>query len=75
MLQVCLSGSCICVTHMLQVFYVDVAYVCNNFQVLSGIFASVSDACFKCFICLQMYDASVASGCFKSILGVAHIAM
>jgi hypothetical protein len=31
MLQVCLSGCCICFTHMLQVFYMDVAYVCNGF--------------------------------------------
>jgi hypothetical protein len=29
-LQVCLSGCCICVTHMLQVFYLDVVYVCNG---------------------------------------------
>jgi hypothetical protein len=36
----------------LQVFYLDVAYVCNDFQMFSGVFASVSDACFKCFICL-----------------------
>jgi hypothetical protein len=27
MLQVCLSGYCICITHMFQVFYLDVAYV------------------------------------------------
>jgi hypothetical protein len=27
MLQVCLSKYCICFTHMLQVFYLDVAYV------------------------------------------------
>ena len=32
----------------------------------SDVFASVSDACFKCFICLQTYAASVASECFKS---------
>ena len=47
---------------MLQVFYLDVAYV----------FASVSDTYFKCFIYLQTYVASVASECFKSISGVAH---
>ena len=50
MLQVCLSGCCICFTHMLQLFYLDVAYVCN-------IFSSVSEACFKCFICLLLYVA------------------
>ena len=39
----------------------------------SGVFASISDACFKCFICLQTYVASVASGCFKS-RSVLHLA-
>jgi hypothetical protein len=33
-----------------------------------GFFSSVSYRCFKCFICLQMYVASVTSQCFKSIL-------
>ena len=69
MLQVCLSGCSICVTHMLQVFYLDVAYVCNGFRAFSGFFASVSEVC-KCFICLQTYIATVASGCFKSKSGV-----
>jgi hypothetical protein len=32
----------------------------------SGVFASVLDACFKCFICLQIYAVSVASKYFKS---------
>ena len=41
-LQVCLSGCCICFTYMLQVFYLDVAYVFNDF---SSVFR-----CFcKCF--------------------------
>jgi hypothetical protein len=30
-LQVCLSGCCICFTYMLHVFYLDVAYGCNSF--------------------------------------------
>jgi hypothetical protein len=64
-LQVCLSGCYICFTYMLQVFYLDVAYVCNGFQVFLGVFATVLYACFKCFICLQTYIASVESGCFK----------
>jgi hypothetical protein len=29
-----LCGCCICSTHMLLVFYLDVAYDCNSFQVL-----------------------------------------
>jgi hypothetical protein len=31
MLQMCLSGYCICFTHTLHVFYLDVAYVYNDF--------------------------------------------
>jgi hypothetical protein len=33
--------------HMMQVFYLDVSYVYNGFKCFSGVFASVSDACFK----------------------------
>jgi len=38
MLQVCLRGCCLCFTHTLHVFYLDVAYGCNGFQVFSGVF-------------------------------------
>jgi hypothetical protein len=69
LLEVCLFGCCICFTHMLQVFYLDVTYVRNSFQ---GVFASVSDACFKYFICLRMYVARVVFGCFKSRSVVAY---
>jgi hypothetical protein len=44
---------------------------CNGFQVFH---ASVSDACFKCFICLQTYVANVSSECFKSRSAIAHVA-
>jgi hypothetical protein len=44
---------------MLQVFYLDVAYVCN-------VFSSVSPACFKRSICLYFNVANVASRYFKS---------
>jgi hypothetical protein len=50
-------------------FTLHVAYVNNGFQVF---FASVSDACFKYFICLQTYVISVASRCFKYRSGVTH---
>ena len=70
MLQVCLFECCICFTHMLQVFYLDVAYVFSMFLSVLGVFASVSDACFKCFISHQTYVASAASKCFKSTSGV-----
>jgi hypothetical protein len=55
------------------VFYLDVAYVCNGFQVFSCVFSSVSEACFKCFICLQTYVTTVVFGCFKSKPGVASL--
>jgi hypothetical protein len=58
---------------MLQVFYVDVAYVCNDFQVFLGVFASVLDACFECFICLQMYVVSVVHVCCKHMFPMFHL--
>ena len=36
-----------------------------------GVFVSVLDACFKCFICLQTYVINVLSGCFQNRSGVA----
>jgi hypothetical protein len=41
------------------------------FHVFLGVFENVSDACFKCFICLQTYVAK----CFKSRSGAAQVAM
>jgi hypothetical protein len=67
MLQVCLFGCCICCTHMLQLFYLDIAYGLQRF---SSVFASVLDACFKCSIYFQTYVTSVA-WYFKSRSGVA----
>ena len=61
---------------MLEVFYLDVAYVLQwLFKCFSGVFASVLDVCFNCFICLQTYVVNVLSGCFKSRSGVARVAM
>jgi hypothetical protein len=56
---------------MMQVFYLDVAYVYNGFKCFSGVFAGVSDAC---FICFQIYVAIVASGCFKLECCIYHLA-
>jgi hypothetical protein len=67
MLQVCLSGCSIYFTHMLQVFYLDVTFVCNSFKVFLSVFASASDVCFKYFICILLYVVSITSECFKSI--------
>jgi hypothetical protein len=61
-------------TYMLQVFHLDVAYVCNSFQILFKHFRKCF-ICFKCFICLLLYVASVASGCFKNKSGIAHVAL
>jgi hypothetical protein len=44
----------------LQVFHPDIAYVCNGFRMFFRRFC-------KCFICLFLYIATVASECFKSI--------
>jgi hypothetical protein len=54
---------------MLQVFYLDLTYVLQLFQVFfSGVFASVLDAYFKCLICLQTnvasLDVSKVIGCY-----------
>jgi len=51
------SGCCVCFTLIFKRF--------------SGVFASVSDVCFKYFICFQTYIAIVASEYFKTRSGVA----
>ena len=71
-LQVCLSRCCICFTHMLQLFYLDVTYVCNVFhvfQMFQRYVASVScrycksrSGCCKCFRdMLQAFVQNVSS--------------
>jgi hypothetical protein len=72
MLQVCLSRYCICFTQCCKCFIWMLLMFCNGFQVFSGVFTSVLDACFKCFIYLHICVSNIASGCFKSISGVAH---
>jgi hypothetical protein len=44
----------------------------HMFAIVLGVFVSVSDACFKCFICLLFYVVTVVPGCFKSRSGVAY---
>ena len=57
--------SCKCYIWMLRMFAMA-------FQSVFKIYLQVfSYACFKRFICLSLYVASVASGCFKSGSGVA----
>jgi hypothetical protein len=43
------------------------------FKYFLCVFVNVSYACFKCFICLQMYVTSVVSRCFKTRSGVASL--
>jgi uncharacterized membrane protein len=61
MLQACLSRCCIYLTHILQLFCLDVAHVCNGFQVffrgfhkcfrhMFQVFHLPSDICCKCCI-------------------------
>jgi hypothetical protein len=58
MMLVCLSGYCIYLTHMLQVFYLDVTYVlqwfssvfCKCFRHMFQVFHLSSDVCCKCCI-------------------------
>jgi hypothetical protein len=64
MLQVCLSRCYICFVHMLQVFYLDVAYVCNYF---SSVFMC-SKRMFRMFKLFRTYVAIVLFECFKNRL-------
>jgi hypothetical protein len=61
----CLSGCCICCK-----YFSGWCMCCNGFSsVFHMFFTNVSDACFKFFICLLLYVASIASGYFKSRSG------
>jgi hypothetical protein len=55
--------ACVFTHMMMQVFYLDVAYVYNGFKCFSDVFANVLNTCFKCFICFQTNVAIIASGC------------
>jgi hypothetical protein len=57
MLQLCLSRCCICFTHMLHVFYSDVAYGCNGFQ-----------ACFRCVFQVFRKHVSSVSTVFRHMV-------
>jgi hypothetical protein len=76
MLQVFLFGCCVCFTHMFASVFVRMLHMfCNDFLSVLAVFASVSDACFECFIFLQTHVAKVSSGCLKSRLDVVRVAM
>ena len=61
LLQVCLFGCCICFTHMLQVFYLNVVYILQLFQMFFQVFLQV----------FQVYVLSVSS-VFRRMLQVLH---
>jgi hypothetical protein len=56
-----LSRCCICFTHMLQVFYLDAAYVHNGFKVFLGVFTSVSGVFGRMLQALHL-DIAIAIG-------------
>ena len=57
-------------TYVYECFIMMLHMFCNGFASVLGVFANVSDACFKCFIFLQTRVAKVSSGCFKSRSGI-----
>jgi hypothetical protein len=73
-LQVCLSGCCIYFTHMLQVFYLDVTYACNGFQVFFMCFCKYFKRMLQVFQLLRMYIVNISFGCCKNRSNIAHVA-
>jgi hypothetical protein len=65
MLHVCLFGWCICFTHTLHVFYLDVCVCCNGFQVFQKQVSSVLIA-FRCMLQLLYLDISKVDRCYIS---------
>ena len=63
------------VTYIASVLSGYCIYFAIAFHVFLGVFTSVLDVCFKCFICLRTYVANVSSKCFKSRSGVVYVAM
>jgi hypothetical protein len=45
----------------------------NGFSSVSNCFCKCSDACFKCFICLQTYVVNISFVCFKNRSDVASV--
>ena len=59
---------------MLQMFYLDVAYVLQRFSCVL-LFLQEFQTHVSNVSCLHTYVANVSSGCFKSRSGVTHVAM
>jgi hypothetical protein len=58
------------VAYISHICYICFIWMLHMFALVSSVFrclfSSVSEPCFKCFICIQMYVAIVAFGCFKN---------
>jgi hypothetical protein len=54
---------------MLQMFYLDVAYICNDFQLFLGVFASVFICMLQVFHLFLTYVVCVSSRCCNSRSG------
>jgi hypothetical protein len=72
MLQVCLFGCYICFTHMLQVFYLDLTYVLQWFQVFFRCFCKRFRCIFQVFYLSSTNVASVASLDVSKVDRVLH---
>jgi hypothetical protein len=73
MLQTYFSCGFRCFIRLLQVFHQNVAYMfAVVFKCFSGVFASVSDVYFKCFICLLCMLQLLHLDVSKDRSGVAH---
>ena len=63
------SGCCICFTHMLQVFYLDVAYVFHT-----HVASVLSKYCIYFTDMLQQYDSNVSSVSDVCCIQMFHVA-
>jgi hypothetical protein len=61
-----------CFIRMLQVFHLDVAYICNSCQVFFTCFCKCLRRLFQVFHMSSFVCAIVAFECFKSRSGVAY---
>jgi hypothetical protein len=74
MLQVCCSKYFSCFKHMLQVFYLDVAYVSHIYcRCFIWILHMFCNGYTRAFLMFQTYVASVSFRCCKSRSSVAHV--
>jgi hypothetical protein len=59
-LHVRLSRCCICFTHMLQVFHLNIAHACNDFQVFFQVFCQYFRRMLHVFHLFRKYFTSVS---------------